>query len=190
MLLSNEQPKNEIKTKKQFLLTIFISALIFSSFVLYKETELYIDTYHALFSIKSAVLEVSLLLQEDTSETKLPQAYIKLKLAVCNPSKMDVKILSLDFTHGILLNDAKLIYYKPKIFSYLNIIIPKRGEQVFSLRFSVTSSSDIKHFLDANTTKEWNWHFIIYSMVKVAFKKDKIDLSSSFKGISNFDQIS
>jgi len=173
-------PKN---AKNYFVSGIFISSLILSVYLLYRETDLYVDTYHALSSLKARVLEISVL-QKNAAETS--QMRIMLKLAFYNPSDVDVKILSLDFTRGIFLNGIKLNYYKPKIIGYLNIIIPRRGERVLRLYFTVASPSDMEYLIYANTTCQWNWYFIIHSIVRAAFKEGRIDLSSSFKGISNF----
>ena len=136
------------QAREQILLLVFVSILIVSSYILYVETSLYVDTYLTLFSIKSAILEVSVNIQEN--EAGLFQGYIDLKLAVHNPSKIDVQIISLDFTHGIFLNNVKLNYYEPKIFSHLNIIVPKGETHIFNLNFKVTSQRDLKYLLRAS----------------------------------------
>ena len=169
--------------KRHFVSGIFISSLLLSSYILYRETELYVNTYYALSSLKARVLEISVL-QKDAAEPS--QMHITLKLAIYNPSSVEVKILSLDFTRGIFLNRIRLSYYKPKILSYLNIIIPGGEERVTSLRFTLTSPSDMQYIIYANTTRQWDWYFIIHSIVRVEFKEGRIDLSSSFEGISNF----
>jgi len=169
--------------KRHFVSGIFISSLILSSYILYREIDLYVNTYYAFSSLKARVLEISVL-QKDTGETSQPR--IILKLAIYNPSSVNVKILSLDFTRGIFLNKIRLNYYKPKILSYLNIVIPGGEEYVLPLRFTITSPSDVQYFIYANTTRQWNWYFIVYSIVRVEFKEGMVDLSSSFEGISNF----
>jgi len=171
------------RAKRRFVSGIFISSLLLASYILYRETELYVNTYYAFSSLKAKVLEISII-QKNVTET--PQMYIALKLAIYNPSNVEVKILSLDFTRGIFLNGIKLSYYKPKILNYLNIIIPRRGERMLYLRFTITSPSDMQRLIYANTTRQWGWYLIIYSIVKAEFKEGRINLSSSFEGISNF----
>jgi len=169
--------------KRHFVSGIFILSLLLSSYILYRETELYVNTYYALSSLKARVLEISVI-QKNVTET--PQICITLKLAIYNPSSVEVKILSLDFTRGIFLNGIKLSYYKPKIHNYLNILIPGREERMLYLRFTITSPSDMQYLIYANTTRQWNWYFIIYSIVRAEFKEGRINLSSSFEGVSNF----
>ena len=166
-------------SSERVLFLVFISILIVSFYILYLETILYVNVYYTLFSIKSTISKVSINIQENGTES--PQGYINLQLIIYNPSRIDVQIINLDFTHGIFLNNVKLNYYEPKIFSHLNLRVPKGEQRILNLRFEVTSQEDLEYLLEVNTTrKETYWHFIIYSIVKVAFKEDKIDLSSTY----------
>ena len=68
-----------------------------------------------------------------------------------------------------------LNYYEPKIFSHLNLRVPKGEQRILKLRFEVTSQEDLEYLLEANTIrKETYWHFIIraennYSIDKASF---------------------
>ena len=161
-----------------FLLLVFVSILILTSFTLE-----YLEVYRAFKEIKASIEKVYL---KVNSSDSLTEALLKIKIKISNPTNSQLLIQSIyiDPSKGIYLNNERLFYISHSRISPQTVIGAKE-EKEFSLTITVKGADnpDLDKIEEAMREERFEWFFFIRSWIKVSFKQGLIDLSSPYSGV-------